>query len=112
VYTYSQPSKVIKRVMEDTDEEVAPRFENYKHDGGIKELIQVMCADKSNLHEEVDVIYIKEEKKGVTVELAMRWSADQCTDSLTGFANGIRYASTLLGTFYGFHVSNERILIA
>jgi DNA gyrase subunit B len=81
---------IIKPMIEDDDDESPPRVENYKHDGGIKELIQVLCASKENLHQELDVVYLKEERKGVVVELAMRWSKDQYTDSLTGFANGIR----------------------
>jgi DNA gyrase subunit B len=70
--------------------ELAPRIEVYKHDGGIKELIQVLCDDKTNIHPEVGVITIKEERKGVAIEVAMQWSKEQYTDALTGFANGIR----------------------
>lgn len=47
----------------------AVRTEVYRHDGGIKELISVMCDDKTNLHEEMSVIYCKEERKGITVEV-------------------------------------------
>lgn len=81
---------MILKEGDDLEGELPPRIENYYHEGGVKELIQKLCSDKSNLHPEVDVIYIKEEKKGVTVEVAMRWSKDQYTDSLIGFANGIR----------------------
>ena len=82
-------ASVVKQVDEDA-EDISPRVENFYHEGGVKELIQKMCSDKTTLHPEIDVMYIKEEKKGVTVELAMRWSKDQYTDSLIGFANGIR----------------------
>lgn len=74
----------------DDNEVIEPRVEVYRHDGGIKELVKVLCEDKSTLHPEMDVIYIKEERKGVVVEVAMQWSKDMYTDSLTGFANGIR----------------------
>lgn len=50
------------------------REEVYRHDGGIKELVGIMCAEKIILHPEVEVITIKDEKKGVTAEVAMRWS--------------------------------------
>jgi DNA gyrase subunit B len=69
---------------------VPPRVETYLHTGGITELIKVLCADKINLHEDVDVIYFKTEKSNVIVEVAMRWNKDAYTDSITGFANGIR----------------------
>ena len=49
-----------------------------------------MCADKQILHPTKDIINISMERKGVNVEVAMRWNKDQFTESLTGFANGIR----------------------
>lgn len=38
------------------------------------------------------MIYLSEEKKGVAVQVALRWSRDSYTDNLQGFANGIRTA--------------------
>ena len=81
---------VVIKAMEESEDDLPPRVENFYHEGGVRELIQKMCSDKTNLHPEIDVMYIREERKGVTVELAMRWSKDQYTDSLIGFANGIR----------------------
>jgi DNA gyrase subunit B len=72
------------------EEDAPPRVEVFRHDGGIKELIKVLCEGKTNLHPDVDVITISEERKGVTVEVSMRWSADQYSDQITSFANGIR----------------------
>ena len=66
------------------------REESYRHDGGIKELVCNLCADKLPLHPEIEVISCLEERKGVAVELALRWSKDMYIESLTGFANGIR----------------------
>jgi len=43
-----------------------------------------MCEGKTNLHEEMPVVSIKEERKGIAVEIAMRWSKDLYSDSLTG----------------------------
>eukprot|EP01041_Mallomonas_annulata_P003474 gene3474-6916_t len=68
----------------------APREEIYHHEGGIGEMVRNLCTDKQNLHPELDVISINEERKGVRVEVALRWSRDMYTDSLSGFANGIR----------------------
>jgi DNA gyrase subunit B len=36
------------------------------------------------------VIFIDEERKGVAVQAALRWSRDSYVDNLQGFANGIR----------------------
>mmetsp|Transcript_2390 Transcript_2390/g.4235 ORF Transcript_2390/g.4235 Transcript_2390/m.4235 type:complete len:805 (+) Transcript_2390:51-2465(+) len=101
---------------------VPTRHDTYRHDGGISELVQVLCEGKSplfggdssddnaddgtgSIHEdkttkgkkskkttqsEVDIISVQEERKGVSVEVAMRWSKDHYVDSLQGFANGIR----------------------
>lgn len=62
----------------------------FRHDGGIGELIQVMCKGKENLYPEIDVISMKDHRKNITVEIAMRWSLDQYDDVIFGFANGIR----------------------
>lgn len=76
------------------DEEVAhaidARVDIYRHDGGISELVETLCADKQNLHPTKNIISANIERKGVNVEVALRWSKDQFTESLTGFANGIR----------------------
>jgi len=71
-------------------DQTSKRTEIYRHDGGIKELIKVLCDDKTNLHPDMDVISIKQERKDVVVEVSMRWSSDMYVDSLIGFANGIR----------------------
>jgi DNA gyrase/topoisomerase IV subunit B len=48
------------------------RIEVYRHDGGIKELVKILCEGKANLHPDVDVITIAEERKGVMVEVSLR----------------------------------------
>ena len=70
----------------------APREEVFRHDGGIAEMVKNLCVDKIPLHPEVETITVLKEMKGVVVEVALRWSKDMYTDSLTGFANGIRTA--------------------
>ena len=62
----------------------------FRHDGGITELVTFMSNDKQLLHTDIEVIKVSEERKGVVVEAALRWSKDQYSESLTGFANGIR----------------------
>jgi hypothetical protein len=48
------------------------RIEVYRHDGGIKDLVKILCEGKANLHPDVDVITIAEERKGVMVEVSLR----------------------------------------
>ena len=59
--------------MEKEEPMIAERAEVYRHDGGIKELVAVLCEGKTNLHPDVDVITVAEERKGVMVEAALRW---------------------------------------
>ncbi len=65
-----------------------PHVENYYYEGGIREYISYMNADKQPLHEEV--IFVKGERDNVQVEVALQWCVDAYTDSLLGFANNIR----------------------
>lgn len=53
-------------------------------------LIHLSRLGKTPLHEELPVITLKVERKGIAIELALRWSKDLYSDVLTGFANGIR----------------------
>jgi len=62
----------------------------YKHDGGIQEMVSMLCQGKSSLHPTHEVLHIHQSKKNITVEVALQWSADQYVDSITGFVNGIR----------------------
>jgi hypothetical protein len=39
-----------------------------------------------------EVLYLEKEVRGVTVQAALRWSRDAYSESLQGFANGIRTA--------------------
>lgn len=62
----------------------ATTAQTFRHDGGISELVKNLCQDKVHLHPEVDIISINEERKGVIVEVAMRWSKDMYTDNIVG----------------------------
>jgi len=73
-----------------TDKRGEGRRQEFFHEGGIREYVELMCSSKEKLHPEVDVIHAVGEKNGVTVEAALRWSRDQYDDLLIGFANGIR----------------------
>ena len=62
--------------------------EIYFYEGGIKEYVAYMNAEKDPLHP--DIIYVNAEKEGVQVEAALQWCVDAYSDSILGFANNIR----------------------
>ncbi len=70
------------------DAEGNPHEETYFYEGGIKEYVSYMNAEKDSLHPEI--IYVNAEKDGVQVEAALQWCADAYSDSILGFANTIR----------------------
>ncbi|MCP9834442.1 MULTISPECIES: DNA topoisomerase (ATP-hydrolyzing) subunit B [unclassified Cyanobium] len=62
--------------------------EVYHYEGGIKEYVAYMNAEKDPLHAEI--IYVNASKDGVQVEAALQWCVDAYSDSILGFANNIR----------------------
>jgi len=62
--------------------------EIYFYEGGIREYVAYMNAEKEPLHPEI--IHVNAEKDGVQVEAALQWCADAYSDSILGFANNIR----------------------
>lgn len=70
------------------DAEGNPHEEIYFYEGGIKEYVAYMNAEKDALHPEI--IYVNAEKDGVSVEAALQWCVDAYSDSILGFANNIR----------------------
>lgn len=111
-------SLIVSRVIEDDANDGGVRKNvTFRHDGGIKELVKVLCEgkvplgvdDKASMQgekkssrssssssakkqvaEDADIIFVDEDRKGINVQVAMRWSSDHYVDALTGFANGIR----------------------
>jgi DNA gyrase subunit B len=65
-----------------------PLVETYLYEGGIREYVTYMNADKDQLHEEI--IYVHGERNDVQVEVALQWCVDAYSDNLLGFANNIR----------------------
>tara|TARA_Y100001968_G_scaffold324189_2_gene363047 strand:+ start:1973 stop:3949 length:1977 start_codon:yes stop_codon:yes gene_type:complete len=65
-----------------------PHEEIYFYEGGIKEYVSYMNAEKDSLHP--DIIYVNSEKDSVQVEAALQWCVDAYSDSILGFANNIR----------------------
>jgi DNA gyrase subunit B len=65
-----------------------PQVDTYYYEGGIREYITYMNAEKTAIHEEV--IYVQGERNNVQVEVALQWCEDAYTDTLLGFANNIR----------------------
>jgi DNA gyrase subunit B len=62
--------------------------EVYFYEGGIKEYVAYINAQKDPLHP--NIIYVNSEKDGVQVEAALQWCVDAYSDSILGFANNIR----------------------
>ncbi|MFS8856004.1 DNA topoisomerase (ATP-hydrolyzing) subunit B [Synechococcus sp. H55.7] len=65
-----------------------PHRETYQYAGGIKEYVAFINHEKTPIHS--DIIYIRGERDGVEVEVALQWCSDVYTDTLIGFANNIR----------------------
>jgi len=65
-----------------------PHEETYHYEGGIREYVAYMNAEKDPLHPEI--IYVNSEKDGVQVEAALQWCVDAYSDNIFGFANNIR----------------------
>ena len=70
------------------DEDGNHHEEVYFYEGGIKEYVAYMNAEKDSLHP--DIIHVNAEKDGVQVEAALQWCSDAYSDSILGFANNIR----------------------
>ncbi len=64
------------------------REEVYLYQGGIKEYVEYMNAEKDSIHPEI--IYVDSQKENVYVEAAMQWCSDVYSDNILGFANNIR----------------------
>lgn len=98
IKTQSRPLDLQENIEEDSGiDTVKGKFPSrasnqrlFRHDGGIKELIDFMCEGKTSLIPDHQTIRIQGVKNNIAVEIAMKWSKDMYTDSLFGFANGIR----------------------
>ncbi len=62
--------------------------EVYLYQGGIKEYVEYMNAEKDPIHPEI--IYVDSQKENVYVEAALQWCSDVYSDNILGFANNIR----------------------
>ncbi len=62
--------------------------EIYLYQGGIKEYVEYMNAEKESIHPEI--IYVDSQKENVYVEAALQWCSDVFSDNILGFANNIR----------------------
>lgn len=61
-----------------------PKTENYYHEGGLRDYVLYLNADKQPLHE--DVIYAETEQNQFRVKVALQWCFD-ADDLILGFAN-------------------------
>ena len=67
---------------------MAPRA---RHLGGLEEYVALICKEKTPLLTDTDQpsIVVRQERKDVVIDVAMRWSADQYNDQIVSFANGV-----------------------
>ncbi len=63
-----------------------PREQKYHFEGGIREFVDLLSKNKTPLHE--DVIYIKDERDGVEVEIALRWT-DAFNEQVLCYTNNV-----------------------
>jgi len=81
----------VKIVFRDERNKLSDGFfkeEIYLYEGGIKEYVQYMNAEKESIHPEI--IYVDSQKDDVYVEAALQWCSDVYSDNILGFANNIR----------------------
>jgi len=91
----------------------APRTQVCCHLGGLEEYVALICKEKTPLLQDTDQpsIVVREERKGVVIDVAMRWSADQYNDQIVSFANGVHTPNG--GTHVdGFKAAITRVLNA
>ena len=83
-----------------TDERIEPaKVFNFHYDGGLSQFVEYINKSKQKLHDKV--IYIIQEREGVTVEIALQWN-DSYTETTSSYVNNI---NTIEG---GTHVSGFR----
>jgi len=81
----------VKIVFRDERNELSDgsfKEEIYLYQGGIKEYVEYMNAEKESIHPEI--IYVDSQKENVYVEAALQWCSDVYSDNILGFANNIR----------------------
>ncbi len=81
----------VKIVFRDERNELSDgsfKEEIYLYEGGIKEYVNYMNAEKDPIHPEI--IYVDSQKENVYVEAALQWCSDVYSDNILGFANNIR----------------------
>lgn len=90
-----------------------PRVQECCHLGGLEEYVALICKEKTPLLTDTDQpsIVVRQERKDVVIDVAMRWSADQYNDQIVSFANGVHTPNG--GTHVdGFKAAITRVLNA
>jgi DNA gyrase subunit B len=76
----------IRITMTDERDPQAERREEFHYEGGIVEFIRMLNANKQVLHP--DVIYLRREREGIEIELAMQYN-DSFAETIFSYANNI-----------------------
>ena len=69
------------------DERGEGKETTHKFAGGLQEFVELLNKSKNALHE--DVIYLKETRDGIEVEIAMQWS-DAYNEAISCYTNNVR----------------------
>jgi len=69
----------------------APRVQECCHLGGLEEYVALICKEKTPLLQDTEQpsIVVRQERKDVVIDVALRWSSDQYNDQIVSFANGV-----------------------
>ncbi|MGE0788788.1 MAG: DNA topoisomerase (ATP-hydrolyzing) subunit B [Sandaracinaceae bacterium] len=73
-------------LIDERAEGEGPRTQTYHFEGGIREFVHLLAKNKTPLHE--DVIYIKDSREGVEVELAFMWT-DAYNEQIFCYTNNV-----------------------
>ncbi|TXG70177.1 hypothetical protein EZV62_005112 [Acer yangbiense] len=83
---FLNPKLTITLKKEDSDPE-KNQYNEYYYAGGLVEYVKWLNVDKKPLH---DVVGLRKEADGITIDLALQWCSDAYSDTMLGYANSIR----------------------
>ncbi|KMZ59988.1 DNA gyrase subunit B, chloroplastic/mitochondrial [Zostera marina] len=79
--------KLIITLQKVDGESLKSQRTEYCYAGGLVEYVRWLNTNKKSLH---DILSLKSEMGGVSVDVALQWSEDAYADTLLGYANSIR----------------------
>src|SRR5690606_5911864 len=68
------------------NDERSGKITHYHFEGGVREFVSTLNKNKTSLHE--DVIYIRETRENVEIELALQWN-DSYSENILCYTNNV-----------------------